>query len=194
MPILSSKLYDILGVKNLYMMSFQKIWTCNTAISLWSRPLYICLWWVVKLYSVVLFNFRPLVRNQFYICCCNLSLSIQGCILLCHEFYISLSSKSTFALWQVGWDESTAGERPSRVSIWEIEPVVTPFYICPPPFFRPKFPRQPGMPGKPQLVSNMHEESSFLNCDSWKWFLQMTSLTQRMLSREPCPGLVMTLA
>ncbi|KAJ0031453.1 hypothetical protein Pint_13551 [Pistacia integerrima] len=47
---------------------------------------------------------------------------------------------------QVGWDESTAGERPSRVSIWEIEPVVTPFYICPPPFFRPKFPKQPGMP------------------------------------------------
>ncbi|KAA8534748.1 hypothetical protein F0562_029810 [Nyssa sinensis] len=43
---------------------------------------------------------------------------------------------------QVGWDESTAGERPSRVSIWEIEPVVTPFYICPPPFFRPKFPKQ----------------------------------------------------
>ncbi|KAF7837554.1 auxin response factor 19 [Senna tora] len=47
---------------------------------------------------------------------------------------------------QVGWDESTAGERPSRVSIWDIEPVVTPFYICPPPFFRPKFPKQPGMP------------------------------------------------
>nr|GFC63185.1 auxin response factor 19 [Tanacetum cinerariifolium] len=32
---------------------------------------------------------------------------------------------------QVGWDESAAGERPSRVSIWEIEPVVTPFYMCP---------------------------------------------------------------
>ncbi|KAI9123322.1 hypothetical protein K1719_006211 [Acacia pycnantha] len=47
---------------------------------------------------------------------------------------------------QVGWDESTAGERPSRVSIWDIEPVVTPFYICPPPFFRPRFPKQPGMP------------------------------------------------
>ncbi|GAB2291562.1 Auxin response factor 19 [Dionaea muscipula] len=46
---------------------------------------------------------------------------------------------------QVGWDESTAGERPSRVSIWEIEPVVTPFYICPPPFFRPRFPKQPGL-------------------------------------------------
>ncbi|KAH9616755.1 hypothetical protein KSS87_012671 [Heliosperma pusillum] len=47
---------------------------------------------------------------------------------------------------QVGWDESTAGERPSRVSIWDIEPVVTPFYICPPPFFRPKFGKQPGLP------------------------------------------------
>ncbi|KAI8553279.1 hypothetical protein RHMOL_Rhmol05G0003100 [Rhododendron molle] len=46
---------------------------------------------------------------------------------------------------QVGWDESTAGERPSRVSIWDIEPVVTPFFICPPPFFRPKFPKQPGL-------------------------------------------------
>nr|POE57667.1 auxin response factor 19 [Quercus suber] len=55
---------------------------------------------------------------------------------------------------QVGWDESTAGERPSRVSIWEIEPVVTPFYICPPPFFRPKFPRQPGMPDDESDIEN----------------------------------------
>lgn len=47
---------------------------------------------------------------------------------------------------QVGWDEATAGERRSRVSIWEIEPVTAPFFICPPPFFRPKRPRQPGMP------------------------------------------------
>ncbi|XP_076924566.1 auxin response factor 19-like [Bidens hawaiensis] len=43
---------------------------------------------------------------------------------------------------QVGWDESAAGERPSRVSIWEIEPVVTPFYMCPPPFFRQKYHQQ----------------------------------------------------
>jgi hypothetical protein len=55
---------------------------------------------------------------------------------------------------QIGWDESTAGERPSRVSIWDIEPVVTPFYICPPPFFRPKFPRQPGMPGSKSYTLN----------------------------------------
>lgn len=47
---------------------------------------------------------------------------------------------------QVGWDESTAGEKRSRVSIWEIEPVTAPFFLCPPPFFRSKRPRQPGMP------------------------------------------------
>ncbi|KAI3915176.1 hypothetical protein MKW92_047421 [Papaver armeniacum] len=46
---------------------------------------------------------------------------------------------------QVGWDESAAGERSSRVSIWDIEPAVTPFYICPPPFFRPKFSNHPGI-------------------------------------------------
>ncbi|XP_020576196.1 auxin response factor 16-like isoform X2 [Phalaenopsis equestris] len=46
---------------------------------------------------------------------------------------------------EVGWDELTAADRPTRVSLWEIEPVATPFYICPPPFFRPKFPEQPGM-------------------------------------------------
>ncbi|XP_009791842.1 auxin response factor 19-like [Nicotiana sylvestris] len=55
---------------------------------------------------------------------------------------------------QVGWDESTAGERPSRVSIWDIEPVVTPFYICPPPFFRPKFPKQPSFPGDESDIEN----------------------------------------
>ncbi|MBA0697253.1 hypothetical protein Goari_020799 [Gossypium aridum] len=47
---------------------------------------------------------------------------------------------------QVGWDESTAGERRNRVSIWEIEPVTAPFFICPSPLFRSKRPRQPGMP------------------------------------------------
>jgi hypothetical protein len=26
---------------------------------------------------------------------------------------------------KVGWDESTAGERPPRVSLWEIEPLTT---------------------------------------------------------------------
>ncbi|KAK2646197.1 hypothetical protein Ddye_021392 [Dipteronia dyeriana] len=42
---------------------------------------------------------------------------------------------------QVGWDESTAGERRNRVSIWEIEPVTAPFFICPAPFFKSKQPR-----------------------------------------------------
>lgn len=59
---------------------------------------------------------------------------------------------------QVGWDESTASERRTRVSIWEIEPVATPFYICPPPFFRPKLPKQAGMPGTDNIVaSTIHE-------------------------------------
>ncbi|KAG8376257.1 hypothetical protein BUALT_Bualt09G0044300 [Buddleja alternifolia] len=56
---------------------------------------------------------------------------------------------------QVGWDESTAGERPSRVSIWEIEPVVTPFYICPPPFFRPKFSKHSGFPDDDSAIENV---------------------------------------
>ncbi|XP_078443888.1 auxin response factor 5-like [Wolffia australiana] len=47
---------------------------------------------------------------------------------------------------QVGWDESAPGERRNRVSSWEIEPVQAPFFICPPPFFRSKRPRPPGMP------------------------------------------------
>ncbi|XP_020080441.1 auxin response factor 16 isoform X1 [Ananas comosus] len=55
---------------------------------------------------------------------------------------------------QVGWDESTATERRTRVSIWEIEPVATPFYICSPPFFRPKFPHQPGIQDDGAEVEN----------------------------------------
>ncbi|KAJ4953243.1 hypothetical protein NE237_030075 [Protea cynaroides] len=55
---------------------------------------------------------------------------------------------------QVGWDESTAGERPSRVSIWEIDPVTTPFYICAPPFFRTNLPIQPGMPDDKSDIEN----------------------------------------
>ncbi|CAN4097404.1 unnamed protein product [Withania somnifera] len=47
---------------------------------------------------------------------------------------------------QVGWDESTAGERINRVSIWEIEPITAPILICSSPFFSSKRPRQPGMP------------------------------------------------
>lgn len=43
---------------------------------------------------------------------------------------------------KVGWDESTAGERQRRVSLWEIEPLTAPFLLCPPPLaFRSKRPR-----------------------------------------------------
>ncbi|KAL6629175.1 hypothetical protein ACP70R_028940 [Stipagrostis hirtigluma subsp. patula] len=43
---------------------------------------------------------------------------------------------------QVGWDESAAGERRNRVSMWEIEPIAAPFFLCPQPFFGVKRPRQ----------------------------------------------------
>ena len=47
---------------------------------------------------------------------------------------------------QVGWDESSASERPRRVSLWEIEPVSTPILICPPHFaLRPKRPLHNGL-------------------------------------------------
>ncbi|KAF3573323.1 hypothetical protein F2Q69_00061063, partial [Brassica cretica] len=68
---------------------------------------------------------------------------------------------------QVGWDESTAGDRPSRVSIWEIEPVITPFYICPPPFFRPKYPRQPGMPEVSVADDELDMENAFKRAMPW---------------------------
>ncbi|KAE8731988.1 Auxin response factor 16 [Hibiscus syriacus] len=66
---------------------------------------------------------------------------------------------------QVGWDESTAGERPSRVSIWDIEPVITPFYICPPPFFKPRFPKQPGMPDYESDMENTFRAVPWLGDD-----------------------------
>ncbi|KAE8719993.1 Auxin response factor 17 [Hibiscus syriacus] len=46
----------------------------------------------------------------------------------------------------VGWDESTAGERQPRVSLWEIEPLTT-FPMYPSPFsLRLKRPWPPGLP------------------------------------------------
>lgn len=63
---------------------------------------------------------------------------------------------------QVGWDESTAGERRNRVSIWEIEPVTAPFFICPPPYFRTKRPRQPGMPGTKFAAATLRLVNTFV--------------------------------
>lgn len=50
------------------------------------------------------------------------------------------------SLMQVGWDESTAGDRQPRVSLWEIEPLTTfPMYSSPFPL-RLKRPWPPGLP------------------------------------------------
>eukprot|EP01018_Ginkgo_biloba_P020021 Gb_02925 [translate_table: standard] len=61
---------------------------------------------------------------------------------------------------QVGWDESSAGERQNRVSIWEIETLATPFFICPPPLFRLKRPRQPGLLGEETNIDSTIKRSS----------------------------------
>jgi hypothetical protein len=46
---------------------------------------------------------------------------------------------------QVAWDEAAPSERRTRVSLWEIEPVIAPFFIYPSPLFTAKRPRQPGI-------------------------------------------------
>ncbi|XP_074556521.1 auxin response factor 16-like isoform X2 [Curcuma longa] len=66
---------------------------------------------------------------------------------------------------QVGWDESTATERRSRVSVWEIEPVATPFYLCPPPFFRPKFPKPAGVSDEFDVENGFQRVMPWLNDD-----------------------------
>ncbi|MCD7457966.1 ADP-ribosylation factor, Arf Arf6 [Datura stramonium] len=59
--------------------------------------------------------------------------------------------------WQsvkVGWDESTAGERQPRVSLWEIEPLTT-FPMYPSPFsLRLKRPWPSGLPSFPGLSNS----------------------------------------
>lgn len=45
---------------------------------------------------------------------------------------------------QVAWDEAAPNERRTRVSLWEIEPIIAPFFIYPSPLFTAKRPRQPG--------------------------------------------------
>jgi len=46
---------------------------------------------------------------------------------------------------QVAWDEAAPTERRTRVSLWEVEPVIAPFFIYPSPLFTAKRPRQPGI-------------------------------------------------
>ncbi|CAK9205694.1 unnamed protein product [Sphagnum troendelagicum] len=69
--------------------------------------------------------------------------------------------KSDWRSLKVGWDESTAGERQQRVSIWDIEPLPAPFLLCPPPLaFRSK--RTRGSRGKVHESRNM-----FWNDNMW---------------------------
>lgn len=87
------------------------------------------------------------------------SVCIMGvCLLILYMFYSYMGTITGIgdldpARWpnshwrsvKVGWDESTAGERQPRVSLWEIEPLTT-FPIYPSQFPRLKRPWPPGLP------------------------------------------------
>ncbi|GJM90183.1 hypothetical protein PR202_ga06440 [Eleusine coracana subsp. coracana] len=68
---------------------------------------------------------------------------------------------------QVGWDESAAGERRNRVSMWEIEPIAAPFFMCPQPFFGVKRPRQLGMSDTGQDDDSSEIENLFKRAMPW---------------------------
>ncbi|ONI14842.1 hypothetical protein PRUPE_3G011800 [Prunus persica] len=60
---------------------------------------------------------------------------------------------------QVGWDESTAGERQPRVSLWEIEPLTTfPMY----PSLFPLRLKRPWHPGASSMQDNRDEANSLM--------------------------------
>ncbi|KAJ8532033.1 hypothetical protein K7X08_011956 [Anisodus acutangulus] len=69
---------------------------------------------------------------------------------------------------KVGWDESTAGERQPRVSLWEIEPLTT-FPMYPSPFSlrlkRPWPSGLPSLPGFPNGDMTMNSPLSWLRGD-----------------------------
>lgn len=68
------------------------------------------------------------------------------------NFVIEVCFELFFFLMQVGWDESTAGERQPRVSLWEIEPLTT-FPMYPSPFpMRLKRPWPSGLPSFHGLI------------------------------------------
>lgn len=70
---------------------------------------------------------------------------------------------------QVGWDESTTGERQPRVSLWEIEPLTT-FPMYPTPFpLRLKRPWPPGLPSFNGTIPGMKEDDMGMN-SSLMWF------------------------
>ncbi|KAJ0098884.1 hypothetical protein Patl1_21002 [Pistacia atlantica] len=77
---------------------------------------------------------------------------------LCHRF---VARMFTYKRWSknVGWDESTAGERQPRVSLWEIEPLTTfPMY----PSLFPLRLKRPWHPGPSSLHDNRDESANSL--------------------------------
>lgn len=101
---------------------------------------------------------------------------------------------------QVGWDESNDGQRRTRVSIWEIEPVTSPFFICPTPFYGLNRQRQAGFPdGESADLDNLFKRTMpWIGEDMSKdaglslvqWMnLQESALQPSYLSPSPGPVL-----
>lgn len=109
------------------------------------------------MWQVMLLNISKIILFAEY------NLQLSRCNFVFESFCICVSSSSSALLVtlflvfqccemfsQVNWDESTAGERQKRVSLWEIEPLTTPYLLCPSPFtMRSKRPR--GIPGEWRL-------------------------------------------
>jgi len=82
---------------------------------------------------------------------------------------------------QVGWDESTAGERQPRVSLWEIEPLTT-FPMYPSPFpLRLKRPWPPGLPSFHGELVHVHFLKKYLA----KW-ISKTFIYAWLETHSPC--------
>ncbi|XP_024514790.1 auxin response factor 16 isoform X3 [Selaginella moellendorffii] len=83
------------------------------------------------------------------------SLKVRALPKQAESSHFSLSS-------QVGWDESTAGQKQRRVSAWEIEPLTVPFLLCNSSFLlRSKRPREEELQMKAPSIWARGEEGKF---------------------------------
>ncbi|KAK6142231.1 hypothetical protein DH2020_022579 [Rehmannia glutinosa] len=87
------------------------------------------------------------VKGVLYCCFMLLTSNVLGGGFIALKLELAKSPQCIKSL--VGWDESTAGERQPRVSLWEIEPLMT-FPMYPSPFsLRLKRPWPSGLPSFP---------------------------------------------
>ncbi|XP_066352995.1 LOW QUALITY PROTEIN: auxin response factor 21-like [Miscanthus floridulus] len=84
---------------------------------------------------------------------------------------------------QVAWDEAAPSERRTRVSLWEVEPVIAPFFIYPSPLFTAKRPRQPG------ITDDDSSEMDNLFKRTMPWFAEEIGKKDLSTQNSLVPGL-----